>query len=248
MANGELTDLLRRAPFSFIGTVEHLGAATSGDVTIDERTAVVHVDYVLHAPEMFMGLEGQRVTVQLAGDVDPPQVGETLALFVEGRSFGDSIAVSEVGRLAVEDVEPHVTDAIARGEPGAFNPLERQLESERLREHARGSDAVVVGTVMKLENVPQSTASEHDPDWWKATIQVDHVESGNLEPGEVEVLYPNSLDVRWHTAPKPRASQEGVWILHATEGVLSEAAPFRLLHPDDYQPVQGLDVLRGTGG
>jgi hypothetical protein len=248
VADKELTDLLGRAPHSFIGTVEHVGAATASDVAIDERTAVVHVDYVLHGPEMLLGIEGQRVTVQLAAGVDPPPVGETIALFVEGRSFGESIVVSEVGRLAVETVEPYVSDAIERGERTAFVPLERQLESDRLREHARGSDAVVIGRAVKLEKVPLSTGSEHDPDWWKATLQVDHVESGNVQADSVEVLYANSLDVSWYAAPKPKASQQGLWILHATEGALREAAPFQILHPGDYQPVQRLDALRETGG
>ncbi len=248
MADEQLTGLLGRSPLSFVGTVEHVGAATTSDVAIDERTAVVHVDYVLHGPEMLLGIEGQRVTVQLAADVDPPQVGETIALFVEGRSFGESIVVSEVGRLAVETVEPYVSDAIERGERTAFEPLQRQLESDRWREHAQGSDAVVVGRVEKLENVHLSTGSEHDPDWWKATLQVDHIERGNVRPGSVEVLYANSLDVSWFAAPKPKASQEGVWILHASEGALREVAPFQILHPADYQPVQRLDALRETGG
>jgi hypothetical protein len=67
-----------------------------------------------------------------------------------------------------------------------------------------------------------------------------------VQPGELEVVYPNSLDVRWAAVPKPKASQEGMWVLHATEQ-LREAAPSQILHPDDYQPVQQLDAIRATG-
>jgi hypothetical protein len=248
MADDAITALLRRAPLSFIGTVEHLGASTMGDIPIDERTAVVQVAQVLHAPKTFTNIEGHRVTLQLAADAAPPSVGETVAFFAQGLAFGESVALTEIGRVPLQDVEPHVTAATERGERGAFEPILRQLEGERLREHASGSDAVVVGRVVKLEDAVGPATSEHDPDWWKATLQVDHVESGNVQPGELEILYPNSLDVRWSAVPKPKASQEGVWILHATEGRLRDAAPFQILHPDDYQPVQQLDAIRGTGG
>jgi hypothetical protein len=247
MADDAITALLRRAPFSFIGTVEHLGASTMGDVPIDERTAVVQVAQVLHAPKTFANIEGHRVTLQLAADAAPPNVGETSAFFAEGLAFGESVALTEIGRVPLQDVEPHVTAATERGERGAFEPILRQLEGERLREHASSSDAVVVGRVVKLEDAVGPATSEHDPDWWKATLQVDHVESGNVQPGELEVLYPNSLDVRWAAVPKPKASQGGVWLLHATEGKLRDAAPFQILHPDDYQPVQQLDAIRATG-
>lgn len=60
------------------------------------------------------------------------------------------------------------------------------------------------------------------------------------------MLYPNSRDFRWFRAPKPQASQEGMWFLHATEGALAEWAPFQILHPDDYQPVQKLETLQAA--
>ena len=90
--------------------------------------------------------------------------------------------------------------------------------------------------------------SEHDPDWWQATLEVQHVERGTVEPGPMSVLYANSLDVQWRAAPKPKASQEGLWILHATAGQLAEVARFQIVHPEDYQPVQSLDALRVRRG
>ncbi len=248
MADDRVAELVAQAPLSFIGTVENLGASTMGDLPIDQRTAVVHVVQVLHAPAALSHLEGHRVTVQLSDDVDPPKVGDTLGFFAEGLAFGETIAVRELGRVTLEELEPHITAAAEKGEPGAFAPLLRQQKTSRLREHASGADAVVVGRVVKLEDAVGPATSEHNPDWWKATLQVDHVESGDVHPGTVEVLYPNSLDVRWATVPKPKASQEGMWILHATEGDLREAAPFQILHPEDYQPVQQLETIRDTGG
>lgn len=244
MSDEAISVLLRQTSFSFVGTIEHLGAATMTNIPINERTAVVRVDYVLHAPPAFAGLQGQRITLQLSADKDPPAVGEAAAFFADGLAFGESIAVTEVGRLPVEAVEPHVSAAMAAGQPGAFAALQSQVETQRLREHADSADAVVVGRVTKLEKVLGPAVSEHDPDWWRATLDVYHVEKGQVAPGEVTMLYANSLDVGWRTAPKPKASQGGLWLLHATQGDLRAAAPFVILHPEDFQPTQNLDTLR----
>jgi hypothetical protein len=248
MSSADIMELMRQAPFSFVGTIEHLGAGTMGSIPIGERTAVVRVDYVLHAPPAFAGLDGQRITLQLAAEREVPAVGDSAAFFAQGLAFGESIAVAEIGRLPVEAVEPHVAGALAAGQPGAFVPLEEQLQAQRLRDHADNADAVVVGRVVRLERLFGAVRAEHDPDWWKATIDVFHVERGDVAPGEVAVLYPNSIDVRWRTAPKPKASQGGLWLLHATDGALRDAAPFALLHPEDFQPTQDLEALRGNGG
>ena len=75
-----------------------------------------------------------------------------------------------------------------------------------------------------------------------------HVERGNAKEGPVEVLYPNSIDVRWHAVPKPKPGQEGVWILHTTtQGDQRAAAPYQLQHPNDYLPVDQLDAIRQAG-
>jgi hypothetical protein len=248
MSDEEISRLLRQAPFSFVGTVEHLGAATMTNLPIDDRTAVVRVEHVLHSPEAFSTLQGQRITLQLAADKEPPAVGDTLAFFAEGLAFGESIAVTEVGRLPVDVVEPRVTSALAAGEPGAFATLQREIAMGRLRDHADTADAIVVGRVARLEKAVPSGYSEHDPDWWQATLDVHHVERGAVEPGPLRVLYANSLDVGWRASPKPKASQEGLWILHATEGELATVAPFQIVHPEDYQPVQSLDALRAREG
>jgi hypothetical protein len=243
-----VTQLLRDAPLSFIGTVEHLGASTMAELPIDERTAVIDVVQVLHAPEAFSHLAGHRVTMQLAADADPPQVGETAVFFAQGLAFGETLAVSEIGRAAVSDIEPHITSAAQAGAPGAFAPQLEALETERLQQHAQEADAIVVGRVTGLQDVLGPPRGEHSPNWWKATIQVEHAEKGDIEPGALDVLYPNSLDVRWARVPKPKASQDGMWFLHATEGDLRETAPFQILHPEDFQPEQTLERIRGQGG
>jgi hypothetical protein len=246
MAENTIKELLVESSFSFIGTVVQLGAATMANLPIDDRTAVVQVDHVLDAPPAFASYEGHRVTVQLEKDIAPPGVGQSMAFFTRGVAFGESLAVQEVGRLPVEEVEPHATVAITAGvKAGAFHGIRRDIERERLRQHATAeSDAVVVGRVTKVEKALPSSGSEHDPDWWRATIEVRHVERGTAKTGPLEVLYPNSKDVRWYRVPKPAPSSEGVWILHVTTGALKDAAPYQIVHADDYQPVEKLDALR----
>lgn len=245
----DLKQLVRDAPFGFIGTVEHVGATTMEGVPADERTAVVHVDSVIHAPEAFAGLAGQVVTLQLSPDADPPAEGETAAFFAEGVAFGESVALSEVGRARLEEVEPQFLAAGAAegGAPGGFAAIQQEVEADRVREHAAGADAIVAGRVMGLVKAADVAAVEHDPDWWIASIHVVIVERGDVALGDVQVLFANSLDVRWRAAPKPRASQGGLWLLHATPPELRGAAPWQILHPEDFQPTQMLDAIRGGG-
>ena len=243
-----IRNLLRKSAFSFLGTIEHLGAATMTDVPVDDRTAIVLVEQVLHAPEAFSQLAGTRVTLQLAAKGAVPKVGHRAVFFANAVGFGTSLALVEVGRLPASTVEPQLAAAAAEGGQPPFLEVQETIETDRLRKHVDDADAVVIGRVAKLEEVPSNDLSEHAPRYWKATLEVDHVEKGDAEPGALAVLYANSLDVLWRNVPKPKAGQGGLWILHATKGPLRESAPFQILDPDDYQPVQNLDALRGSGG
>lgn len=240
----DVTELIRRAPLSFLGTVTRLGDSRMQSVPADELTAVVQVDQVLHAPDAFKRLAGSEVTVQLSPDLPAPAVGDAAAFFARGTVYGEGLAVAEVGRLPAEAVQEHVSLAARTADAMPFSALQRDIQDADLAAHAQAADAVVVGVVVGLEQAAGDPASEHSPDWWRAQLDVEHVERGEVPPGRIAVLYPNSLDSRWYKAPKPKASQEGMWILHATEGALREWAPFQLLHPDDYQPVQRLDAVQ----
>ena len=240
--------LLQDSAFSFIGTIEHLGAATMADVPVNGRTAIVLVEQVLHAPEAFSQLAGSRVTLQLAAKGTVPKVGARFAFFANAVAFGDSLALAEVGRLAADAVEPHVAAAAAPGAPAPFQEFQNQIENQRLLDHVKTADAVVVGRVAALAEVPNVGFAEHSHLWWKATLDVDHVEKGKAKKGMLDVLYANSLDVRWRDAPKPKAGQSGLWILHNTSVPgLRKVAPFEIIHQEDFQPVNSLDTLRGEG-
>jgi hypothetical protein len=240
--------LVAEAAFSFVGTIERVGETTMEDVPVDARTAVVHVDQVLQVPDAFAQLAGTSVTLRLAEDAEPPAVGETFVFFANGLAFGASIALTEVGRRPVEEMAPYLAMGREAGGAAPLETLQGQLAAVRVRDHAGGADAIVLARVVGLERASGAPLREHDPDRWLATLHVTHVERGNVrEDSEVKTIYANSLDAHWHDAPKPKASQNGLWLLHATDGELAKLAPFEIVHPEDLQPVQNLELLRENG-
>jgi hypothetical protein len=236
-------DLLGQAGISFTGTVRRTTAATVADVPVDGRTVVVYVDQLVNAPDPLTGLAGTEITVQLAPDAELLHPGDQATFFTNVTAVGQSIVVAEVGRLPVSAVEPSITAALRAGQ-APHASFAQMVEQERLRSHAMGADAVIVGRVVRLEKAGAERFFEHDPDWWRATLAVLHVERGEVPPGEVNVLYANSLDVRWYKCPKPKAGQEGMWLLHATVSPLRELAVYAILHPEDYQPAINLNLIR----
>jgi hypothetical protein len=248
MSADAMTGFLRDSSFSFVGSVEHVQAATMENLPIDERTVVVHVDQVLHAPEAFLQLAGSTVTLQLASGSDPVEEQSRWVFFANGLAYAETVALSEVGRAKVEDVESTLTMGAGAGADNPLHAMQAQVTQDKLREHAGAADALILGRVIGLERVSGSPVQEHHPDWWRATFSVVHVERGDVSGDQVQAIYPNSLDVQWREAPKPKASQNGLWILHATDGDLRELAPWQLLHAEDFQPSQGLESLRENGG
>jgi hypothetical protein len=247
VADKDVLDLLGRSSISFTGTVVQLAATTMTDLAADANSVIVSVDQVLHAPDSLKNLAGSHVTVQLKPKAAKLNVGDTVTLFTDAVAFGDSLVVSEVGRVDLADVAGRVMGAAAAGAMPLAD-LSATLETNRLTSHARGAAAVVSGRVTKLAKAGPSIQSEHDPDWWVATLAVNHVELGDIGPSKnLKVLYANSRDVSWRTHLKPKAGQEGAWILHAADPSLSKFASFSLDDEDDLQSVQFLDSLRPEG-
>ncbi|HKS52031.1 MAG TPA: hypothetical protein VJS67_09205 [Pseudonocardiaceae bacterium] len=240
-----IAEAVGRSALGFTGTVMAVEAEPE-PAPGSAATAVVQVDAVLHAPPELRQLAGQNVRVQLDPAGAPLQAGDRAAFFVDPVSFGRELTAAEVTRLPVSAVESRLAAAAAGG-AGPVADIEQQLASARLRSHAATAEVVLVGRVAGLANAGLGQFSEHDPDWWLATIEVAHVVRG-ADPGPtVEVLYANSKDVAWRNSPKPRASQEGLWLLHATEGELAAAARFVIPDPEDYQPTTRVDELREGG-
>jgi hypothetical protein len=250
MAPDSVKELLAESRLAFTGTVEKANASTVPDLPVDDRTVVVRVGEVLHAPEAIDLQGGSTVTVQLAQQLPPMAPGEEATFFANGLAYGDDLAVAEAGRSSPEDAAP---TARLAGLDAGVTPVRAaaaELAQDRVVEHAREADAVVRAQVVALAMVPPTgPPHEHDPQWWIATLRTDLVAKGDIEAGDdVAVLYANSLDVRVRDRPKPKAGQGGLWLLHRTAApALAEQAPYELLDSLDLQDSIVLDVLRERG-
>ncbi len=254
MPEQSIEDLLSSSSIAFTGAVEAVARSTVAGVPVDERTVVVRVDQLLHGPPGMGIPAGSRVTMQLSPDLPPLANGDSATFFANGWIYGETLAVTEVGRAPT--AETAGLSAHMSGLAAPVSPVEAavaQLSQDEVVAHAREADAVIRGHVVGLEHVPkEGPPGEHDADWWVATLEVDVVARGQLpegaEPGgTVRVLYANSLDIRWRQAPKPKAGQGGLWLLHETGKELAQVAPFELLHAIDRQPSMQLDALREHG-
>jgi hypothetical protein len=225
------TELMQQSQFVFRGTVQKLKAVTMASVPATDDMAVVRVDEVFKAPETLGDWTNREITVQLAttGDLEE---GEQFVFYTNGWLYGDSLAVREVGRWAV-------TATISRRLSAKSARMAQQAASEELRRHIAEAELVVVGRVLDTSPVLMGTAgilSEHDPDWWQATIEVESVEKGDRAPGALTVVYPRSMDVMWAHVPKLEVGQEGIWILKT-----GEVAGLRAEEPVVQSPLDFLD-------
>lgn len=236
------------AAFIFVGTIETEMGDNAQGPDEEERLAVVHVDRVLQVPDAFAQLAGSNVRMRPASGADLPTPGETFTFFANGLAFGADVSLAEVARMPVEHAAGQLEMEPVRIGDAPFDALQRQLTATRVRDHADTADAIILARVVGLERVAGSPVREHDPDWWRATMHVTHAEQGDVaDDAEIQVLYANSLDIQWRESPKPKAAQDGLWLLHATEPELAALAPFMIIHAEDLQPPQHMEHIREQG-
>ncbi len=248
------------ARFVFRGTVKQLPAATSPAIPAPEKAAIVRVDEVIQAPELFSKLAGRDITVYL--DRKKIAEGEKAIFYATGVHFGKSIAVRALDHHAVEKAP--VTLAFHGNDPV------KNLKARDTQMHMETADLVLSGTVVAirqpLEPTPAAEAvaakpvrrrpSEHDPAWHEAVIRVDQVYKGSTGSDTVVVRFPSSADIMWREAPKFRVGQRGVFILHRqsqpgatpTRGAAATApaAPevYTALHPMSFHASERMDLIR----
>src|SRR5829696_3003755 len=102
MTDPTIKQLVATSGFAFAGTVEARGVAAEAGLAADDRTLVVRVEQVLHAPAGFMVPTGSTVIVQTSADLPPLDPGERATFFANGLAYGDQLAVAEVGRLSAD--------------------------------------------------------------------------------------------------------------------------------------------------
>lgn len=232
-----MESLTRQATFIFVGTVVRTNATTMPEVRASDSTAVVRVDQIIEAPGATPDLAGQEITVQLsaAGSVKPNQ---RMTFFTRGWLAGNSLAVIEVGRSADAQSPAGVREQV--------QATRRKAAEEALQREIASAEAVVAGTVASVRpaNTPH-LGSEHDPNWYQAEITVGSVAKGHIDGHSVTVLFPNSDDVMWQSAPKFQTGEQGVWLLHRNQMALPGIKDrYTVLNALDFQDQGQLERIR----
>ncbi|HEX4965774.1 MAG TPA: hypothetical protein VF173_33500 [Thermoanaerobaculia bacterium] len=236
----DLASLKKQSQLVFLGTIEKVGAATEAGFPVDERTAVVRVDRVLRSTDPFRALNGREVTVQLSQE-QPAAKGDTAVFFTRSWLYGKTLAVVEVGRG-----DPREAEAFTR----KMQETDVKEAEEKLGGRIATAELIVVGTVIRVRPAPGEKGrpiTEHDPDWWEATVAVDSVEKGH-RPSDLRVLFANSTDEMWIDSPKLRQGLVAVFLLRHDQqekGMPAlRLAGWTALDPLDLQPPARIARLR----
>ena len=237
MAMREIDGLAGRSPFIFSGTVERTAAATFPAVPVDDATAVVHVERVFRAPEALGDQTDRSITVQL---LKPDmKEGAHALFFATGWLYGESIAVTEVGRTNAND-----PDELRK----QLDRAELQAEESELLDRIAKASLIVVGRVGRMVPVKRAQRlgeSEHDARWFVADLEVESVEKGrHARSKPAPLAFPSSDDIQWYWRPKPKPGQEGIWILHKEQLPGLPPGAFIALDPHDFQPLAQLEHVR----
>jgi hypothetical protein len=234
-APATLDDLVRRAGFVFIGTIQQLASTTLAQVPTSEQTALVRVDEYLHGPRLLAAYTGRDITLQLR---EPRQVHvEHQALFfASGWVYAEGIGLREIGHLALGAVAADISTLRER-----LAEARRRVADQDLQRRIAGAALVVVGRVTQtatVERAERRPRREHDPDWLAATLAVDSVvREERSEQQTVVVLFPSSTDIAWRAAPKFTAGQSGIWLLRKQLIRELDQEAYTALDPQDYQPL-----------
>jgi hypothetical protein len=203
------------------------------------------VTKILKATPSLAGYEGQLVTVHLQAPASH-QVGQQSVFFTHGIHYGEGLVVSEIGTVGggVTALAPDFNNA---AQASADTEMTQRLAQAELVISGVASDpkpymagpAAAPGVEMPIRRV-----SEHDPDWWSATVSVDSVEKGTHSGKTADVIYPNSMDVVWFRAPKIKAGDHGVWLLHNRDHRGRPVPALAVTHPLDFRPIAEAERVR----
>ena len=240
MPDRSVEELVGGSHFVVAGSVEHLGTTTMPIDPAVRNVGVFRIDEILSGPPVLNGFAGRDITVVFR-DLDHVHQGDRAVLFATSWLYGQSLAVIEVGMTEDGD------RARMRSEIGR---ADQRLSDERLRDRLARADLVIAGRVAEiapLEGEGRVVFTEHDPEWWKAEVNVETVAKGPAEE-RVTVLFPRSVDIAWSQSPKFEPGQAGIWILQRDQ--TERGAPrlrrpgLTALDPLDFRPLEELRHLR----
>jgi hypothetical protein len=234
-------DLTHESGFVFEGQVEKLGASTASGYAVSAETAIVRVTRIVKTTPALSGYTDQEVTVHLRAPVSL-EAGQTAVFFTHGVHYGDGMVVAEIGSVTGSAaIDAELASAI------------QASDDTDLTQRLAPAELVVTGVASapKSHGAPRSEAnswrrpSEHDPDWWSATITVETVEKGAHAEKTVECFYANSTDIAWAHSHKVKEGDRGTWILHRRDRYGKAVPGLAATHPLDFQPPEHLNRVRG---
>ena len=195
-------ETLPAAEFIFRGVVKVTGS--SQELEDGEGRAVVAVEEVLKAPEALAGM-AEPVTVKLK-DPRGVKAGDKRVFFTRVDALGESISVTELASM----------DEQKAGDPAALKARIAREDAERaqveLKRKVGTMDKVVRAKVVGLGPSPPWQASEHDPRWQEAKLELTETFKGPAEKN-LSVMFPSSDDLMWADAPKLKPGMEGIYFL-----------------------------------
>lgn len=231
----ELSRFFDESKFIFRGTVQATGRANVKLVSNHPNTALVTVDEVYSGGDAMLGLAGRAVTVVHEPGADYER-GKTYLFFTNAIVFSDTVGVRAVGHTDfADDTKAMVTDYLKQA---AARPLEKRVLS---------ADLIIIGRVTGLRAVSPVVISEHDPDWWIATVAVVSSLYGDAGK-EVEVVFANSKDIAWYKAPKLASGDSAVLLLHELTDQKEIPHPdrklYQIIDPLDRLPLSRVDEIQ----
>jgi hypothetical protein len=122
----------------------------------------------------------------------------------------------------------------------------QQPAESALAQRLAQADAVVTGVVASVApaTAAPTALSQHNPDWQEATIDVESVEKGKVPNKTIQAFFANSNDIAWHSAPKLKKGDRGVFLLHSRDPFGRALPGLAIVQPADKQPIEEAGKIR----
>jgi hypothetical protein len=236
-------EFIRQSTVIFKGRVEKPGASNVKFLPPSNRSAIVRVEDVLLAAKSMGTLTGEEVTVELR-EANSVKAGEQVTFFTTGWLYGEHLGLKEVGHSSADVSSDSLRQQIA--------DVRNRADEDKLRAEIQHASLVIAGKVLATRHLEERrSASEHDPDWWIAEVEVQTYLKGQpnaAAAGHVSFLFANSRDVMWVRSPKLAEGQQGIWLVgeYKPGGFFPEKAASRLvvLSPLDSHPISELERFK----
>lgn len=232
--------LIERSGFIFRGTVQKIGASNVTALPASPSTIVVRVDEVLKAPQGLESVRGHDVTVQ-EPRASSFKAGQQAIFYTSAYLYGENMAVKELAAntraVETKTLSTQITDS------------QRQADDRALTARIASASLVISGRVVEvtplISREESARRSEHDPEYWRATVEVVTVLKGQAPANNrVSVLFAHSTDERWYFSPKYTQGQEGIFLMHPVTAGMPGGVDGTTLDRLDFQPSSQLDTVR----